>query len=142
MDDAIAILGKFVLAFMTYKRAEERDEIIASLVEGLEDVPEDVLRAACEKLTRSEEHMPTLAVIRRTARQVVLETTNQYIWGDLVAEQSRLTLDLYSGQFDPVAWNNLAVRMERAGMIYTAAQLRDRAGHYADISAAFTRVTA
>jgi hypothetical protein len=53
-------------------RVEASTALFQLMWEGLEDLPYDKVRAACQKATREEQWMPTVALLRALARPVVL----------------------------------------------------------------------
>jgi hypothetical protein len=151
-------ISKFVLSYLTYKSAAERAEIVATLDEALENVPDDLLAAALASLAKKDEHMPNARRIREEVKAVAGAAMNPYAWPALVELErlkrsvcgvplegrnpdpskteklasERAWLDVESC-LDPQPWFDLARRMEAAGMVYSAAEVRARGNWLIDL---------
>ena len=91
----------------------------------------DLLERAVANLREKEDRLPTEKRIREEVKAVAGAAMNPYAWPALVSELARLRLD---NCFEAGAWFDLARRMEAAGMVYSAAEVRARGNWLIDLA--------
>jgi hypothetical protein len=158
-SDHMTVLSGLVNAFLPYKNEAERLALVVNLNKAFERVPPDLLERAVANLREKEDRLPTEKRIREEVKAVAGAAMNPYAWPALVEELERLKrsvcgvplegrnpdpskteklaserawLDVESC-LDPQPWFDLARRMEAAGMVYSAAEVRARGNWLIDL---------
>ena len=129
-SDHMTVLSGLVNAFLPYKNEAERLALVVNLNKAFERVPPDLLERAVANLREKEDRLPTEKRIREEVKAVAGAAMNPYAWPALVSELARLRLD---NCFEAGAWFDLARRMEAAGMVYSAAEVRARGNWLIDL---------
>lgn len=129
--DNLETLAGLVNAFLPYKNETERMALVTNLNTTFSHVPEDLLGAAVSALRNSEERMPTEKRIREEVKKHAGRVIDQTGWKLLVGELARLRVD---NCFEPKPWLDLAKRMDAAGMVASAAEVRARGNWLIDLA--------
>ena len=141
LDDILSILNRIAFAYPEKHIAEGTIELYQA---ELNDIPAPLLDQAVTHHIHTSPWFPHISDLRSAAQQLagsanfaVLDASGKDF---LALEAFQLERDYFqAGLFDPLAWERLALQLERVDRPYRAEELRGKALHIQEQIAALQR---